>query len=126
MRKLLTPAHKTLVAPGSGRRVLRRPDLRTTHSPRLSGAPLGDEVDYDELIIHRAYRVYDDAVADGGEVRYFVFEYSQLNPGEDEWFSGVKVVRLLRLTRVPRYLRVGSTGDVNLVFEQQQIGRAHV
>lgn len=121
MAKLFTPAHRTLTSPGTDRRVLRLPDLRATHSPRLSGAPIADERDYDELIIHRSYRVYEDeAGSNGAEVKYFVFEYSQRNPGEDEWFTGVKVVRLLRLTRVPRYLRGGSSGDVNLVFEQQR------
>jgi hypothetical protein len=121
MKNLFTPSHKTLVTPGSGRRVLRRPDLSGLSAPRLSGEPLGDEADYDELIIHRTYRVYaDEAGSKGAEVKYFVYEYSQKNPGETEWFTGVKVVRLLRLTRVPRYLRNGASGDINLVFQQQR------
>jgi hypothetical protein len=120
-KKLFTPAHRPLETPGTGRRVLRRPDLRGLGAPRPSGAPLGPEVDYDELVIHRSYRVFDDVPGDAGaEVKYFVFEYSQRNPGEIEWFTGVKVVRLLRLTRVPRYLRGGSSGEINLVFQQQR------
>jgi hypothetical protein len=78
------------------------------------------EVDYDELIIHRAWRSYDPTHPD--QVRYFMMELSQRNPGESE-FSPVffKAVRLARLTRVPRYLRQASTvSGPNMVFEQMR------
>jgi hypothetical protein len=101
--------------------MLRLPDLRQMHSPRTSGTPLGAEDTHDELVIHRAYQTYEAAGAKGAAVRSFVFEFSQRNPGETEWFSGYKVVRLLRLTRVPRYLRSGAAaGGLNLVFQQQR------
>jgi hypothetical protein len=72
-----------------------------------SAAPLvNGEVDYDDLDILRAWRVYND---DGpAEVKYFCYELSQQDPyaARETYF---KVVRLFRLTRVPRYLR--NTGS---------------
>jgi hypothetical protein len=117
--RLFTPAHPSLRS-ADGERVLRRPDLRGLVIPRLSGAPLPGEVDFDDLIVHRSWRSYS---ADRpGEVRYFMFELSQRNPGET-LYSPVfyKAVRMLRLTRVPRYLRQASSASgPNMVFEQMR------
>lgn len=76
---------------------------------RLSGAPLyGDEVDYDDLIINRTWRAYE---ADRpSEVRYFMYEFAQRNPGEAGHWHGYKAVRFARLTRVPRWLRQQGAG----------------
>lgn len=118
MPRLFTPAHRPLVVPGSGRRVLRRPDLRHLVVPRLSGAPLhADEVDFDELVVHRSYRSYEPDRP--GEVRYMMYELSQRDPGDEDFRYFWKAVRLARITRVPRYLRqAGANGS--LVFEQQR------
>ena len=117
---LLTPPHQPLYVPGTTERVLRRPDLRWLNRQRLSGAPMYDEVDYDDLVVHRSWRSYDPEKPD--QVRYFMFEISQRNPGETR-FSPVmfKAVRFIRLTRVPRYLRQASTASgPNMVFEQMR------
>lgn len=117
--RLFSPAHPSLNTPDGGR-VLRQPDLRGMVIPRLSGSPLPGEVDFDDLIVHRTWRSYD---ADRpGEVRYFMFELSQRNPGET-LYSPVfyKAVRMLRLTRVPRYLRQASASSgPSMVFEQMR------
>ena len=88
---------------------------------RPSGQPLYNEVDYDDLVIHRSWRSFDTAKPD--EVRYFMFELSQRNPGERE-FSPVffKATRMVRLVRVPRYLRNASndTNGPGMVFEQMR------
>ena len=115
----LSPPHRALTLPGSKRRVLRRPDLRHLVVPRLSGAPLSTgEIDYDDLIIHRAWRSYEPSAP--GEVRYFMYELSQKNPGQGEYTSFFKAVRMCRLTRVPRYLRQANSGDSpGSIFQQQ-------
>lgn len=117
---LLTSAYPQLNYPGTDTRVLRRPDLRWSGGTRPSGAPLYNEIDYDDLIVHRSWRSYEPETP--SEVRYFMFELSQRNPGE-KVYSQVffKATRLIRLTRVPRYLRqaTGLSGP-NLVFEQQR------
>ena len=101
--------------------LFRRPDFRNLVIPRLSGMPLeGSEIDYDELVIHRSWRSYEQGKSD--EVRYFMFELSQKNPGET-LFSPTffKAIRMIRLTRVPRYLRQSSSqAGPNLVFEQMR------
>lgn len=120
MRRLFTPAHAPLVDPSTGKRTLRRPDLRDIWTPRSSAAPLSEaEVDYDEIVIHRAWREFETDTP--GTVRYFMFEFSQKNPG-GTWASAIKAVRFVRLTRVPRYLRQGAgvAGSPNMVFEQQR------
>jgi hypothetical protein len=117
---IFTPPHQDVVVPGSNDRVLRRPDLRHLNKPRLSGAPLDGEVDYDDLIVHRSWRSYDEK--EPGVVRYFMMELSQRNPGET-LYSPVffKAVRMIRLTRVPRYLRQATSGSgPNMVFEQMR------
>jgi hypothetical protein len=119
-RPIFNPATPPLLDPATGRRLLRRPDLRGLWSPQPSGAPLTPgEVDYDEVIIHRTWRSYDPDFP--GAVRYFMIEFSQRNPGSPIWLSAVKAVRFVRLTRVPRYLRTGTaSGGQSLVFSQQQ------
>jgi len=116
---LVTPPHQQLYVPGTEDRVLRRPDMRWLNRQRLSGVAMYQEVDYDELIVHRSWRSYDPVAAD--QVRYFMFELSQRNPGETE-FSPVffKATRLIRLTRVPRYLRQGAAAGPGMVFEQMR------
>jgi len=117
---IITPPHQPLLVPGSNERVLRRPDLRWLNRQRLSGVPMYGEVDYDDLVVHRSWRSYDQDMPD--QVRYFMFELSQRNPGETR-FSPVmfKAIRFIRLTRVPRYLRQASTSTgPNMVFEQMR------
>ena len=120
MTNPFTPANPRLIVPGSGERVLRMPDMRHMVDQRLSGAPLTAEVDYDDLILHRTWRSYDDRSP--SEVKYFMFELSQRNPGESD-YSPVfyKAVRMIRLTRVPRYLRLATASSgPNMVFEQMR------
>ena len=117
---LVMPPHQSLYVPGTDERVLRRPDFRFLNRQRLSGVPMYQEVDYDDLIVHRSWRSYDPDAPD--QVKYFLYELSQRNPGETE-FSPVffKALRFVRLTRVPRYLRQASTvSGPNLVFEQMR------
>ena len=117
---LVTPPHQPLYVPGTNERVLRRPDLRFLNRQRLSGVPMYNEIDYDDLVVHRSWRSYDQDAPD--QVRYFMYELSQRNPGETE-FSPVffKALRFVRLTRVPRYLRQASSASgPNLVFEQMR------
>lgn len=109
MRRLWTPASRTLELPGTPtRRVVPRPDGRSLTALRQSGAPLGEEVDYDDLIVHRSWREYEAMSAD--QVRYMMFEVSQSNPGDEGYQHFFKAVRLLRLTRVPRWLRQQGSG----------------
>lgn len=103
MPPIFTPGRRPALLPGSTKRALRRPDGRGLISPIVSAAPLSpEEVDYDELSIVRSWRAYEDA--DPGLVRYFCYELEQTNPGEPT-ARFFKAVRLIRLTRVPRYLR---------------------
>jgi DNA helicase HerA-like ATPase len=119
MSRLFTPAQIPLTLPGSGRRTLRRPDARHLIVPRLSAAPLSsNEIDFDDLVIHRSYREYDPTMP--GEVRYMMYELSQLPAGAAEYTNYFKAVRMVRVTRVPRYLRISSNSGPNMVFEQQR------
>lgn len=119
MPVLFTPPQQPLTNPVSGERTLRRPDLRHLIRPRLSAAPLAGEVEWDDLVIHRTYRSYEPDAP--GKVRYFMYELSQKNPGEEEYTYFWKAVRFIRLTRVPRYLRqAGGQGGPGLVFDQQR------
>lgn len=110
MRRLWTPPNRTLHLPGEPtRRVVPRPDGRGLTTTRQSGRPLGtDEVDYDDLVVHRSWREYEAARAD--EVRYLMFDVSQSNPGDWGHQHFFKAVRLVRLTRVPRWLRQQGSG----------------
>jgi hypothetical protein len=119
MARFFTPSEDPLRAPGTRRRLIRRPDVRQLFTPQLSGVPLSsNEVDYDDLIIHRAYRSYDPH--NPGEVRYFMYELSQRNPGDSDYGHFWKAVRMVRLTRVPRYLRQGTGSGPGMMFEQQR------
>jgi hypothetical protein len=119
MPKLFVPSQSPLTYAGSSQRILRRPDFRGLLVPRASGAPLSsNEVDYDDLVIHRTYRSYDQQ--NPGEVRYFMYELSQKNPGESHYTYFFKAIRLSRVTRVPRYLRLSPGSGPNMVFEQQR------
>lgn len=119
MPKILLPSTPPLVYPGTDRRILRRPDLRGLLVPRTSGARLtANEIDYDDLIIHRSYRSYEPD--NPGQVRYFMYELSQRNPGESHYTYFFKAVRMARVTRVPRYLRLSPGSGPNMVFEQQR------
>ena len=109
MPGLFLPNRKPLVLPGTTKRALRRPDPRGLVVPQLSGAPLsGSEVDYDELDVAATWRVYEPN--EPGQVRYFCYELEQLNPGAAVPARYFKAVRLIRLTRVPRYLRNTGPG----------------
>lgn len=118
--RFFSPAHQPLIVPGANDRVLRRPDLRNLMNPRLSGAPLPGEIDYDDLVIHRSWRSYDPNLPD--HVRYFMFELSQRDVGQTLYSPPYfKAVRMLRLTRVPRYLRqMSASSGPNMVFEQMR------
>lgn len=116
--KLFSAGSKTLYLPGGRDRSIVRPDLRHVMSPRLSGAPLGSEVDYDDLIVHSTSRSYEpDKPA---EVRYFMYELSQRNPGDDGYHYYWKAMRLAKVTRVPRYLRQTSASGPGIVIDQQR------
>jgi hypothetical protein len=104
MPRLFASSRKPLLLPGTSKRALRRPDARGLVIPQLSGVPLSaSEIDYDELDILRAWREYEPAAPD--QVRYFLYELSQLDPGADSPERFFKAIRMVRLTRVPRYLR---------------------
>lgn len=108
MGRLIVPGRKPLLLPGTGKRVLRRPSGTGLITPVLSGAPLStDEIDYDLLDIVRQWREY----APDATVRYFCYELAQLNPGASAVDRYFKAVRLIRLTRVPRYLRQHATTE---------------
>lgn len=102
------------------RRLLRRPDLRHLAQPRPSGQPLTpDEIDYDDLVIHRTWRAYDEANPDA--VRYMMYQLSQRDPGGDDYTHFWKAVRFVRVTRVPRYLRQTHGGDgAGHIFEAER------
>lgn len=119
MSKLFLPANEPLVTPGTTRRLLRRPDMRGLIVPRLSAAPLSvGEIDYDDLVIHRSYRVFDPLAE--AEVKYMMYELSQRDAGDAEYAYFWKAVRLVRVTRVPRYLRISASSGPNMIFEQQR------
>ena len=116
-----TPSNDSLSLPGSpDRRLIHRPDLRHSVVPRQSGERLWEnEVDYDDLAVIRQWREYERDRAD--EVRYFMMEIEQRNPGESESWRGYKAIRFIRLTRVPRWLRqqgggVGRTGMSHMTY----------
>ena len=91
-------------------RVIRPPDFRGLIMPKQSAQPLNsDEIDYDDLIIHKSWRVHEPAKA--AEVRYFMYQLSQRDVGSPVYQSFYKAVRFLRVTRVPRYLRQMNGGS---------------
>lgn len=114
MAPLLSNGRRPLLIPGSAQRAIRRPDLRGLLVPQSSAAPLsGAEVDYDELDIVRSWRTYEPSAP--SQVRYFCYELTQVRPGENaETFF--KAVRMIRLTRVPRYLRNSGQSGGGEVF----------
>ena len=119
MTPLILPTYKPLIIPGRSRRAIRMPDLREIFTPGPSGMPLqGNEVDYDDLVVHRNFRSFSPEKP--SEVKYFMYELSQKDPGADGYDYFWKAVRFVRLTRVPRYLRHGNAAGPNLVFEQQR------
>lgn len=95
-----------------------RPDLRHLGTPRLSGAPLPGEIDYDDLRIHQTYRTYVPNAP--GQVKYLMYELSQQDAGEEEYEYFWKAVRLTKITRVPRYLREATGSGPSLVIDQQR------
>jgi DNA helicase HerA-like ATPase len=96
-------------------RILARPDLRGITVPRQSGVPLsGAEIDYDDLVIHRAWREYEHDRP--GEVRYFMYHLSQRDVGAELYQPFYKAVRFLRVTRVPRYLRELQNSNGGTIF----------
>jgi hypothetical protein len=72
---IFKPANSKLVYPDTNRNVLRNPDLRNLNQTRLSGSTLGDEMDYDDITIHRSWRSYHEN--EPSSVKYFLFEISQ-------------------------------------------------
>lgn len=101
-------------------RVLRQPDWRGLVMPRQSAAPLtDDEVDYDDLVIHRSWRVYESDSA--AEVRYFMYQLSQRDVGNPAYQGFYKAVRFLRVTRVPRYLKQMQGGSGGIFSQQRKM-----
>jgi len=102
--RIFIPGRRPLLLPGSAKRVLGQPDARNLGGPYQSGMPLShDEIDYDDLDIVRSWRTYE---ADKpNQVRYFCYELAARDVGELITERYFKVVRFIRLTRVPRYLR---------------------
>ena len=99
-------------------RVLRQPDLRGLVVPRQTGQTLtADEVDYDDLVMHRAWRTYEPNRP--AEVRYFMYQLSQRDVDSEAYQGFYKAVRFLRVTRVPRYLRQLDAGS-GAVYSQQR------
>ena len=108
MARLLSSGRPPLLIPGSKQRAIRRPDLRGMLTPQPSAAPLSaDEIDYDELDIVSSWRTYEPDSP--GQVRYFCYELRQTEPGGQP-VTFYKAVRLIRLTRVPRYLKASGPG----------------
>ena len=117
---IFKPVNSKLVYPDTNRSILRNPDLRNLNQSRLSASTLGDEIDYDDITVHRSWRSYHEN--EPSSVKYFLFEISQRNPGELEYSEKFyKAVRFIRLTRVPRYLRQSTAASgPNMVFEQMR------
>jgi DNA helicase HerA-like ATPase len=96
-------------------RILARPDLRGITTPHQSGVPLSEgEIDYDDLVIHRAWREFEHDRP--GEVRYFMYHLSQRDVGAEVYQPFYKAVRFLRVTRVPRYLRELQNSNAGTIF----------
>ncbi|MFA5566964.1 MAG: hypothetical protein WDA77_13750, partial [Acidimicrobiia bacterium] len=109
---MFSSSHRPFMLPGRPtRRLPARPDLRQMMSgARQSAAKVSeDEIDYDELVIVRSWRAF--AEDQPNEVRYFCYELSQRDPGQSTPDTFFKVVRFLRLTRVPRWLRQQGSGS---------------
>ena len=117
MAKFFSSGNRTLLLPGSRDRALVRPDIRHMAVPRLTGSPILDEVDYDDLHIHAQYRVYEQDRP--SEVRYMMYEVSQKSPDQNNYDYFFKAVRMCKVTRVPRYLRQSSSGP-SMVIDQQR------
>lgn len=117
---IFSSGYTNLINPSDNQRTLRRPDLRNIFSNRLSANPFPGEIDYDDLIIHRSWRSYDEVKPDN--VKYFMYELSQRDVGQKLYNPPYyKAIRMLRLTRVPRYLRqASSSSGPNMVFEQMR------
>lgn len=118
MAKLFSPAGRPLLLPGGSDRALVRPDVRSLVVPRSNGTPIGAEVDFDELVIHTQYRVYEEQRP--SEVRYMMYELSQKSPDQPTFDYFFKAVRLCKVTRVPRYLRQSASGGPAMVIDQQR------
>lgn len=118
MGKLFSAGNRSLLLPGTRDRAIVRPDVRHLVVPRLTGAPLGNEVDFDDLVIHSQYRVYEpDRPA---EVRYMMYELSQKSPDQPSYDYFFKAIRVCKITRVPRYLRQASAAGPSMVIDQQR------
>jgi len=101
-------------------RVLRQPDLRGLVMNRQSAATLtADEIDYDDLVIHRTWRTYEPNRP--AEVRYFMYQLSQRDVGSPAYQGFYKAVRFLRVTRVPRYLRQLDSGSGAIYSQQRKL-----
>lgn len=106
MAPLISNGRRPLLIPGTMQRALRRPDPRGLIVPQSSAAPLSaGEIDYDELEILATWRTFEPDAP--GQVRYFCYQLRQTEPGQAPVVF-YKAVRLIRLTRVPRYLKAGG------------------
>lgn len=85
--------------------------------PRLSGVPFAEEIDYDDLWVKRHWREFD--VKNPGEVKYMMYELVQRDVGQVEPVHFYKAIRMIRVTRVPRYLRQAG-GSIDSLFDQQR------
>ena len=118
MSRTPSVGNRPLYLPGTEERALVRPDARHLVVPRTSGVPFDGEVDYDDLVVHSQFRVYEPERP--AEVRYLVYELSQRNPGHEQHDYFFKAIRVTKLTRVPRYLRQSSASGPSLVIDQQR------
>lgn len=86
-------------------------------TPHLDGSPFTNEVDYDDLAVLRHWREWE--THSPNETRYFMYELAQRDVGHTNPVRYYKAVRMIRVTRVPRYLRQAG-GDPGALFDQQR------
>ncbi len=86
--------------------------------PRPHGQAGDGERDHDDLQIHRSWRTYAPDQPDA--VHAFCYELSQRDAHEEDYTRYYKALRLLRVTRVPRYLRQQGSTSPELVYSQQR------
>lgn len=94
-------------------RLVQPPDLSRLVVPDHDLPPGAD--DGGDVRVLRHWRTYDDA----GNVDAFCYLLERVEPGRDPVVFH-KAVRLVRLTRVPRYLRQSSGLGPGVVFDQQR------
>lgn len=113
--KLLRSGPRRLVIPNTTAPQVRYPDPRGLIVP--TPASTGSN-DYDEFTINASWQEYETDTANA--VKYFCYDITQVDPITGYVDHYFKAVRLIRLTRVPRYLRTVSGGTGAHVFTQMR------